>query len=147
MDFNPSAYSVSLATAQSSLNLYHLNLKCCSSFAYLPLIIEPVAMAKYLNLLCRSSSPNTPEMAACVHFFCSHTTKNSFISVSLKINFPNTGIAPLYFLIQLSRGGISHFPAHTFLKERRLFVCYLIRGASRLPKALTVFREEVHSAY
>lgn len=84
MDFNPSAYSVSLATAQSSLNFYHLNLKCCCSFAYLPLIIEPVAMAKYLNALQIIFTQHT-RSGSCVHSFVPSLKKHKFLHIWLSL--------------------------------------------------------------
>lgn len=73
MDFHPSAGSVAVATAPTSLNLYHLNLKCCSSFARLAPITEPVAMAKHLNVLCRSSSPHGRGGGVCAAFVPTRT--------------------------------------------------------------------------
>lgn len=72
MDFDPSACSVSLATAQSSPNFDHLNLKCCSSSADLAPVMEPVAMAKDLNVSV-DHLHLTAEVAECVPHTHTHT--------------------------------------------------------------------------
>lgn len=87
MDFDPSACSVSLATAQSSPNFDHLNLKCCSSSADLAPVMEPVAMAKDLNVSV-DHLHLTAEVAECVP----HThTQDSSIVPCLKDRIPKWG--------------------------------------------------------
>lgn len=87
MDFDPSACSVSLATAQSSPNFDHLNLKCCSSSADLAPVMEPVAMAKDLNVSV-DHLHLTADVAECVP----HThTQDSSIAPCLKDRIPKWG--------------------------------------------------------
>lgn len=142
MDFNPSACSVSLATVQSSLNLYHLNSKCCSSFACLPLITEPVAMAKYLNMLCRSSSPNAPEVAAgrvcrCVYLYVPPLTATAFLPLTpvtrvffiflFFISFSKHTISSslLSFCSAPPQGQISYFPI-SCIPHRERALCLIL---------------------
>lgn len=130
MDFNPSACFVSLATVQSSLNLYHLNPKCCSSFAYLPLIMEPVSMAKYLNMLCRSYSCNTPpveDVHACLCAFLLFLKvtpppqpRGSHLTWFLNFIFQTSSLLFFHSIPLIPQGGISCFLFHAFLKERGL---------------------------